>query len=56
LASKNKNPLASLASVFFPLTDSSSQDPEYFSDLASENSSLLTSLVSAWKNLSTPLV
>jgi hypothetical protein len=42
-----------LASVFSPLTDSSSPDPKLFSDLESEISQLLASLASAWKNLST---
>jgi hypothetical protein len=42
LASKNKNPLANLGSVFFRLTDSSSPYPELFSDLATENSELIT--------------
>jgi hypothetical protein len=47
-----------LVSAFDPLTDSSSPDLELFSNLASENSELLSSLVSVFKkknNLSTPL-
>jgi hypothetical protein len=57
LASKNKNPLASMASVFFLLTNSSSADPDLFSDLASANFQLhvLASLASVWQSLSTPL-
>jgi hypothetical protein len=57
LASKKKNYVASLASVFFhPLTDSSSHVPELFSDLASENSELLASLESVFKILVHPPV
>jgi hypothetical protein len=42
--------MANLASVFlFFLTDTSSLHPELFSDLASETSLLLASLVSIWK-------
>jgi hypothetical protein len=53
LASQNKNLLAML----FSLMDSFFPDPELFSDLASENSLLLASLLAnVWKNLSTPLI
>jgi hypothetical protein len=46
-ASKNKNSLTNLASIFFaPFTGSSSPNPELFSDLASKISSLLVGLTS----------
>jgi hypothetical protein len=37
--------------LFFSLIDSSSPDPQLFSDLASKNSLLLARLVSVWKKL-----
>jgi hypothetical protein len=55
LASKNTNPVASLASFFFPLIDLSYILASYFSVLVSENTGLLASLVSVLQNLSTPL-
>jgi hypothetical protein len=56
LASKNINPLASPERVFSPLTDSFYSFGQLFSDLASEYFSLLASLASVLKNLSTPLL
>jgi hypothetical protein len=56
LASKNTNPLASLAKFFSPLTDNYYRLDQLFSDLANENSELLASLASVLKNLSTPLL
>jgi hypothetical protein len=49
LASKNANPLVSLARVFFPLTDHFYILGQLFSVLAIENSELLASLVSVLK-------
>jgi hypothetical protein len=56
-ASKNTNPLASLARVFFPLTDLSYILGQLFPDLAStgNNFELLAIFVSVLKNLSTLL-
>jgi hypothetical protein len=55
LASKNTNPLATMASCFFPLTDLFYIFGQLFFDLASKNAELLASLASVLKNLSTPL-
>jgi hypothetical protein len=52
MASENTNPLASLASLFcLSLTDPFYILGMLFSDLASENSELLTSLASVLKRL-----
>jgi hypothetical protein len=56
LASKNINPLASLARIFFPLADPFYIFGQLFSDLASEYSELLASLASVLKNVSTSLL
>jgi hypothetical protein len=55
LASKNTNPLAGLASFYFPLSYPFYIFDHLFSDLASKNTELLASLASVLKNLFTPL-
>jgi hypothetical protein len=55
LASKNTNTLASLARVFFILTDNFYIFGKLISDLVSENVQLISSLACVLKNLSTHL-
>jgi hypothetical protein len=56
LASKNTNPLASLARFHFPSTYPCYILGQVFSDLASENAGLLASLVSDLKTFFPPLL